>query len=79
MLLCMIDAIEVWEVATNNITEALLQTDYDKGDIYIKLEWVIYTLLKEIDPGYYQCFIYTDKHRMNCMYAESNNSIYAIL
>ena len=38
MISCMIDAVEVWEVATADIPGAFLQTDYNKGDIHIKLE-----------------------------------------
>ena len=37
MLSCMIGAMEGWEVATADIPVAFLQTDYDKGDIHIKL------------------------------------------
>ena len=37
MLSCMIDARGGWEVATADIPVAFLQTDYDKGDIHIKL------------------------------------------
>ena len=57
MLLCMIDAIEGREVATADIPGALLHTDYDKGDIHIKLEGAMLTLLEEIDPEYYKDFI----------------------
>ena len=39
MLLCMIDAIEGREVATVDIPGAFLQTDNDKGDIQIKLDY----------------------------------------
>ena len=37
MLSCMIDAMEVREVATTDIPGAFLQTNYDKVDIHIKL------------------------------------------
>ena len=37
MLSCMIDAMEGQEVATADIPGAFLQTDYNKGDIHIKL------------------------------------------
>ena len=50
MLLCMIDTTEVWEVATSDIPGAFLKTDYDKGDIKIKLVGAVVTLLEEIDP-----------------------------
>ena len=58
----MIDAMEGREVTTSNIPGALLQTEYDKGDIHIKLEGAMVTLLEEIDPEYYKYFIYTYKH-----------------
>ena len=50
MLLCMIDAMEGQEVATADIPGAFLQTYYYKGDIYIKLEGSMVTLLEDIDP-----------------------------
>ena len=50
MLLCMIDAMEGREVATSDIPGAFLQTYYDKGDIHIKMEGDMVTLLKEIYP-----------------------------
>ena len=37
------------------------------------------TLLEDIDPEYYKYFIYTEKRRMKCMYAESKKSIYGTL
>ena len=46
----MIDAMEGREVATADIPGAFLQTDYDKGDIHIKLEGAMATLLEDIDP-----------------------------
>ena len=61
MLSCMIDAMEVWDVATSYIPGALLQTDYDKVDIHIKLEGAMVTLLEETDPDYYKYFIFTYK------------------
>ena len=48
MLSCMIDAMEGRDVATLDIPGAFLQTDYDKGDIHIKLEGAMVTLLEEI-------------------------------
>ena len=50
MLLCMIDTMEGWEVTTADIPGAFLQTDYDKGDIHIKLEGTMFTLLED-QPG----------------------------
>ena len=52
----MIDAMEVRKVATANIPGAFLKTDYDKGDIHIKLEGDMVTLLEDIDPEYYKDF-----------------------
>ena len=50
MLSCKIDAMEGREVATTDIPVAFLQTDYDKGDIHIKLEGEMVTLHEKIDP-----------------------------
>ena len=61
MLSCMIDATEIRVVATADIPGAFLQTDYDKGDIHIKLEGDMGTLPEDIDPEYYKYFIYIDK------------------
>ena len=70
MLLCMIDTMEGREVVTADIPGAFLQTDYEKGDIHIKLEGAMVTLLEEIDPEYYKDLIFTDKRGRKCMYAE---------
>ena len=75
----MIDAMEGWEVATADIPGAFLKTDYDKGDIHIKLEGVMVTLLEEINPEYYKYFICIDKRRRKCMYEESKKDIYGTL
>ena len=37
VLSCMIDAMEIRELATVDIPGSFLHTDYDKGDIHIKL------------------------------------------
>ena len=79
MLSCMIDAIEGREVATAEIPGAFLQTDYDKGDIHIKLEGAMVTLLEEIDPEYYKDLIFTDKRGRKCMHVESTKVIYGTL
>ena len=63
MILCMIAAMEGWEVETAKIPGTLLQADYDKGDTHIKLEGAKVTLLEDIDPEYYKYFIYTDKRK----------------
>ena len=79
MLLCMIDTMEGQEVATADIPWAFLQNDYGKGDIHIKLEGDMATLLEEIDQEYYKYFIYTDKRGSKCMYAEAKKNIYGTL
>ena len=62
MLSCMIDATEDRYIATANIPGAFLQTDYYKGDINIKMEGAMVTLLEEIDPSYYKGYIYINIH-----------------
>ena len=79
MISCMVDTMEGWEVATTNILGAFLQTKYDKGDIHIKMEGAMVTILEEIDPEYYKYFIYIDKRERKCMYAESKKAIYGTL
>ena len=79
MLSCIIDAMEGREVATADILGAFLQTDYDKGDIHIKPEGAMVTLLEEINTEYYNFFIRTEKGRRKCMYAEAKKAIYGTL
>ena len=50
MLSCIIDAMEGQYVSTSNIPVVVLYTDYDRGDIHIKREGDMVTLLKDIDP-----------------------------
>ena len=69
MLLCMIDTMEGHEVATADIPGTFLQTNYHKGDIHIKLEGDMVTLLEYIDPECHKVFIYTNKRGRECMYA----------
>ena len=45
ILSCMIDAKEGRDVATSDIPGGFLKSDYDKGDIYIKTEGSMVTLL----------------------------------
>ena len=45
MLLFMIDVMEVRDVATAEIPWDFLQTDYDKGDINIKIDGAMVNLL----------------------------------
>ena len=49
---------EGWYVATYDISGAFLQTEYDKGDIHIKMEGEMVTLPEDIKPAYYYDFIY---------------------
>ena len=49
MLSCMINATEVREAETTNIPGAFLQTNYNKGDIHIKVKGDMVTLLEEIN------------------------------
>ena len=79
MLSCMIDSMEVREVATADIPGAFLQTYYEKGDIQIKLEGTMVTLLEYIELEYYGDFIYTYKTGRKCMYEESKKAIYGTL
>ena len=50
---CIIDTMELQELASSNTPGAFLQTYYDKVDIHIKLEGAMATLLEYIDPEYY--------------------------
>ena len=79
MLSLIIYVIEVPDVATVEIPGALLQTDYNKGYINIKMEGVMVTLMEEIDPAYYKGFVYLDSRGKKCMYAEANKAIYSTL
>ena len=76
MTLCMIDATEGWEVATNDILGAFLQTEFYKGDIHIKLEGDVVNLLEDIKPEYCKYFVYTDIHGRKYVYAEAKKAIY---
>ena len=39
----------------------------------------MFTLLEDLDPEHYKYFIYTDKRRRKCMYAEAKKSVYGTL
>ena len=60
MLSCSIDKMEVYDVATSDIPQDLLQTNYGKGYIHIKMEGSMVNLLEEIDMFYFKDFIYMD-------------------
>ena len=47
---CMVDAMEGRDFATSYVPGAFLKTDDDKGDIHIKMEGAMITLLEDIDP-----------------------------
>ena len=79
VLSLIIYVIEVPDVATVEIPGALLQTDYNKGYINIKMEGVMVTLMEEIDPAYYKGFVYLDSRGKKCMYAEAKKAIYGNL
>ena len=79
VLSCIIDEMEGRDVATSDIYRAFLQTDYEKGYIQIKMEGTIDTLIEDIDPGYYNNFIYIDSRGNKRMYAESKKDIYGTL
>ena len=48
MLSCIVGAMEVRDITTDDIPGAFLKNDYDKGDIHINMEGAMVTLLKEI-------------------------------
>ena len=75
MLSWMIDVVEVWDIATADITGAFLKTDYNKLDIDIKIEGEMVTLLEDIYPAHYKYFIYKDRRSKKFMYAESKKDI----
>ena len=50
MLSYMMDVTEGHKIATTDIPGAFLQTDYEEGDVNIKMEEALVTLLKEINP-----------------------------
>ena len=58
MMSCMIDTVEGRDVATAYIPGFSLQTDYKKGDIHIKMQGKMVTILEEIDTSYYKDFIH---------------------
>ena len=76
IILCMIEAMDGREVSTEDIPGAFLQTNHNKGDIHIKLEGSMVTLLEEIDPEYYKDFIFTYKRGRKCMCADTKKAIY---
>ena len=79
ILLLIIDAIEGRDITTANTPGAFLQTDYEKGDIHIKMKWAMVTLLEEIYPAFYKYLIYLDSCSRKCMDSEANKAIYGTL
>ena len=64
----MIDSIEGRYIANTDIPGDFIKTDYDKGDIHIKMEGATVTIIEEIDQDYYKEFIYIDIRINKCMY-----------
>ena len=79
MLSCVIDAMEVQNVAIADIPVDFLQTDYNKGEIHINIKGTIVTLFHKIDLSYYKVFIYIYSSGKKFMYAESKKSFYSTL
>ena len=75
----MIDAMEDRYVSTTEIPGAFLQTDDDKGDIYIKIKGSMANLLKDTNPACCNYFIYLYSRGNKCMYVEANKAIYGTL
>ena len=66
-------------IAYVDISGYFLETDYNKGDIHIKTEGAMVTLLEGIGLSYYKDLIYLDIRGKKCMYVESNKTIYSTL
>ena len=58
MLSCVIDTTKGRYVETSVIPVSFLQTDQDRGGIYIKMDWEMVTLIKENSLAYYKGSIY---------------------
>ena len=56
------------DIETADILGYFLQTDYDKGDIHIKVDGVILTIPEDIKPDYYKEFIYIDRRKNACIH-----------
>ena len=76
MIPCMIDTMEVQDVATGDISESFLQNDYNKGDILINMEGDIVNILKDINPSYCKYCIYIYIREKKCMYVEYKKAVY---
>ena len=79
MLPFVVDAMEGQDVSTADIPGAFLQTYYKKGDIHIKMEILMVTLLEYIEPEFYKYFIYIYICRKKYMYAETKKAVYSTL
>ena len=79
MLSCSIDKMEVYDVATSDIPQDLLQTNYGKGYIHIKMEGSMVNLLEDIDLVYFKDFIYLDIRGRKIMHKEAKKAIYSTL
>ena len=67
------------DVSTSDSTVAFIQTDYNKGDIHIKMEGKTVTLIEDINPDYYKDFIYIYIRWKKCIYAETKKDIYVTI
>ena len=63
------------DVENYYIPGAFLKTDYDKGEIHIKMEGTMVNLLEEIYPSYYKYLNDLDIRGRTCMYAEAKKTI----
>ena len=50
-----------------------------KGDIHIKIEGTVLTLLEYTDMAYYIYFIYLDSRDRRCIHSEANKAMYVSL
>ena len=75
MLSYMIGTMEGCELATDGTPAEFLQIDYNKGDINIKIEGEMVTILEEIDPTYDKDLIYLDIRGRKCMCVEDKKAI----
>ena len=67
------------DVENSYIPGAFIHTHYDRGDIHIKMEGGIVTLLEDTAPNYYKEFIYLQSRGRKCLYAESQKAVYGTL
>ena len=76
MLSCMIDAMEGRDVATADIPGAFMQTPYDGGDVHIRIDGPMATLLAKIDPELYGPYMVKGRNGRSMMFAETKKALY---